>query len=696
MVDFKVQSQLLILITFWPLIAAGQVNVITFHNDNARTGQNRIETILTPQNVNASQFGKLQSVPVDGYVHAQPLVLTNVAIPGQGTHDVLYIATENDSVYALDAKGGAVLWRANFLNPSAGITTVPTADLPSCTDVGSQIGITSTPVIDPASRTIYVVATTKENGTYVQRLHALDVATHDEKFGGPIVIRGSVPGTGISSQNGFISFDPLRSAQRSALLLSNGRIIIAWGSHCDGSPYHGWLMAYNAATLAQEAVLATTPNGSKGGVWMGGGGVAADATGNLYLPVSDGDYDGVTNWSDTVLKLSASSLAVSDFFTPYNQAYMQVNNKDLGSSGLLLLPDLPSGKQLLVLASKLGTIYLLDRSNLGKYCSTCTSTDIQIEQEISTALAGVYNSPAYWKGNVYFAGRGDYLKQFLFDASGAGMLSTQPIAQSPAVIGYPGATPSVSANGDAAGIVWVLDNSTWLSACCQVLRAYSADNVGTELYNTGQAANNRDVPGAALKFNVATIANGRVYVGSQANISIYGLIAAPAAATPTFNPPAGTYSSAQSVTISVTSPGVTVYYTTDGSTPTTLSTTYTGPISVSLSMTIKAIAMGAGFSASSTATATYTIQTGQKAAATPTFNPPTGTYTSGQSVAISDTSPNVRIYYTTNGTTPTISSTVYTTQIKINKNMTIKAIAAGGDFVASAVGSATYKVKHGK
>ena len=242
----------------------------------------------------------------------------------------------------------------------------------------------------------------------------------------------------------------------------------------------------------------------------------------------------------------------------------------------------------------------------------------------------------------------------------------------------------------------MLDNSTWLSACCQVLRAYSADNVGTELYNTGQAANNRDVPGAALKFNVATIANGRVYVGSQANISIYGLIAAPAAATPTFNPPAGTYSSAQSVTISVTSPGVTVYYTTDGSTPTTLSTTYTGPISVSLSMTIKAIAMGAGFSASSTATATYTIQTGQKAAATPTFNPPTGTYTSGQSVAISDTSPNVRIYYTTNGTTPTISSTVYTTQIKINKNMTIKAIAAGGDFVASAVGSATYKVKHGK
>jgi len=672
------------------LLFAQVTNVVTYHNDNARTGQNLRETILTPGNVNATQFGKLYSVNVDGYVNAQPLVLTNVTIPGQGTHDVVYVATQNDSLYAIDAQTGSVLWQVSFVNPSAGVTTISTADLGSCSDVGPQIGITSTPVIDAANGTIFVVASTKENGTYVQRLHALDVATHAEKLGGPVVIQAGVSGTGVGSQNGSIAFDPLRSSQRSGLLLDNGRIVIAWGSHCDGSPYHGWIMSYNAGTLAQEAVLLTTPNGNKGGIWMGGGAVAAGANSSLYVVVSDGDFDGTSNWSDSVLKLDGVSLMPADSFTPYNQAFMQTNNQDLGSSSVLLLPDLPSGKQLLVLGSKLGAIYLLDRGNLGKYCAGCTS-DAQITQSITGALTSVYTGPAYWNGNVYFAGKNDRVKAFAFNQNGDGTLSATPTSESPQTIGYPGTAPSVSANGNMAGIVWVLDNSTWLKACCQILRAYDAANLATELYNSSQAADNRDVPrGAALKFNTPTIANGKVYAGSQGTLSIYGLLVGPAAATPTFNPIAGTYNSAQSITLSDSSAGVTIYYTTNGTIPTTSSTVYTVPIPVSATTTIKAIAVGGGFSASSVATATYTIQT---AAAKPTFNPVAGTYNSAQSITLSDSSAGVTIYYTTNGTSPTTSSTVYTAPIPVSTTTTVKAIAAGGGFSASSVATATYTIR---
>jgi hypothetical protein len=519
-------------VLFWVVTAClhAQTNVLTYHNDNARTGQNTKETILTPANVNWTHFGKLYSATVDGYVYAQPLVLRNVTIPGQGTRNVVYVATENDSLYAVDADKGVILWRVSFVNPSAGITTIPASDI-GCSQLAPTIGITSTPVIDAGTGTIYVVASTKENGTYVQRLHAIDVATHTEKFGGPVVIEASVSGTGTASQNGKVSFDPLHQIQRASLLLQNGHLIIAWGANtCDTDPFHGWVMSYNASTLSKEAVLCTTPNGDEGGVWLGGSGPAGDSS-FIYLSTGNGTYDGSPNFGDSVLKVagpSNGSFVVSDWFTPYDQNTLRVYDLDLASGGVLLLPDLPSGfahQQLLVAVGKPGKIYLIDRKKMGKYCSTCASSDTQIVQELPHALAGMWGAPAYWNGNVYFGGTqpfgtADNLKAFSFNANNSGVLSTSPTSESPELFNH-GPTPSVSANGTTNGIVWGLDNA---SVCCHVLHAYNATNLGIELYNASQAPNNRDSAGASVKFTVPTIANGKVYVGSRATLTIFGLL----------------------------------------------------------------------------------------------------------------------------------------------------------------------------
>jgi hypothetical protein len=675
--------------------AQAQTNVLTYHNDNSRTGQNVGETVLTPANVNSNQFGKLYSVSVDGYVYAQPLVVTNVNIPGRGTHNVVYVATMNDSLYAIDADNGSVLWQQSFLNPSGGITAVPGTET-QCGNIAPTLGITSTPVIDVSGGTIYLVAFTKEKNAYVQRLHAIDIATHAEKFGGPVEIKATVSGTGSGSVNGTVSFETLKSNQRAGLLLQNRHVVIAWGSYCDHSPYHGWVMSYNAATLAQEAVLVTTPDGSGGGVWMSGAGLAADAGSHIYFGTGNGDYDGSSNLGDSILKVNGptgGSFPLSDWFTPYNQAYMNTNDQDVSSGGVLLLPDLPSGSahpQLLVEVGKMGTMYLINRNNMGQYCSGCTS-DTQIVQEIPNAVGGMFGMPAYWNGNVYLGGRGDKLKAFSFNANNSGLLSRLLTSESAQVFGLPGPTPSVSANGNRNGIVWAVDNSANKSSCCQVLHAYDATDLATELYNSDQAPNSRDVPGGAVKFTVPTVANGKLYVGSQASLSIYGLVLR-TAATPVFSPAAGTYSSAQSVSISDSSTGTKIYYTTNSSTPTTSSSVYTGPIAVSTTTTIKAIATGAGFTTSAVASATYTI--GQ-AAATPVFSPAGGTYSSAQSVSISDSSSGTKIYYTTNGSTPTTSSSVYTGPITVSTTTTIKAMATGGGFLASAVASGTYAIKTG-
>jgi hypothetical protein len=550
-----------------------QTNVVTYHNDNARTGQNTTETLLTPANVNSSQFGKLYSANMDGFVYAQPLVVTNVTNIAGGTHDVAYVATENDTLYAIDANNASILWQKSFINPPA-VTTIPSTDISTQgTCIGGQYGVTGTPVIDRSSGTIYLVALTKENGAHVQTLHAIDIASGAEKFGGPKVIQATV-----TAGAGNLSFDPLTSNQRPALLLQDGHVIITWGAYCDLLTWHGWVMSYNASTLSQEAALAITPTGNDGGVWMGGAGPAGDENSNIYVVSGNGTYDGSSNFGDTILKLTApsnGSFTTSDWFTPYNQNTLDLNDDDLGSGGVLLLPTLSLGQQLLVQVSKAGTIYLIDRNNMGKLCSTCSTGDTQIVQEIPGAIAGMWGVPAYWNGHIYLGGANDNgtpdnLKAYSFNANNSGRLSTAFTSESAESFNFPGPTPSVSANGNSNGIVWILDNGGFTPTLFpgriptpgsnpnQILHAYDATNL-TPLYNSNQAANSRDVPGGALQFTVPTVANGKVYVGSTATFSIFGLRSGPlvqlSPATVTFNGAIAVGSTTNAKTVTLTNTG---------------------------------------------------------------------------------------------------------------------------------------------
>ena len=595
-----------------------QVNVPTYHNDNARTGQNIQETILTPSNVNSTQFGKLFSVSVDGAVYAQPLYLSAVNIAG-GTHNVLYVATEHDSVYAVDADSGTIYLHVSLI-PAGGATVSSATDI-GCGDLVPEVGITGTPVIDSVGRTLYVVAKSKVNGNIVQYLHALDVATLAEKFSGPVQIKAQVPGTGVDASGGIVAFNAKVENQRAALLLENGHVVIGWSSHCDDSPWHGWVISYNAGTLAQEAVFNTSPNDYANGVWMSG--PASDASGNIYFATGNGSWNGTSDYGDSIVKLgppSSGSFAVLDYFTPYNQDSLDSGDVDLAAGGLVLLPALPSGRQLLAQQGKQGTIYLLDISNLGKYCvkltPACTNSDPQIVQEIVGASSGIWGAPAYWNGYIYWTGSNDYIKAYSFNANNSGLLSTTPTSKSAQIFAFSAPTPAISANGNTNGILWALDGSADDSTCdggtndCLGLFAYDATNLTHVLYHSTQAANNRDSPGTAVKFETPIIANGKVYVGTQSAVSAYGLLATiPVAASPAFSPLPGSYTAGQSVTLSDSTPGAVIYYTTDGSTPTTSSARYTTgtPVQISSTTTLKAIAAASGYSTSGITSGTYTI-----------------------------------------------------------------------------------------
>ena len=596
-----------------------QVNVTTYHNDNTRSGLNAQETTLRPANVNSTQFGKLYTTKLDGYVYAQPLYVSNLNING-GTHNVIYVATEHDSLYAIDADSGTIYWQQSFINLAAGVTTASSGDV-GCSDLIPEVGISGTPTIDTTTSTIYLVAKTKENGAFVQRLHALDLVTRAEKFGGPIVIQATVNGNGDGSTNGKVSFDPLKEHNRPGLLLENGHVVIAWASHCDSGPYHGWIMSYSASTLAQEGVFNTSPNGGLDGIWMSGDGVAADAAGNLYFATGNGTYDGVTNYGDSIMKLgppSGGTFPVVDWFTPLNQNSLSNGDTDVASGGLLLLPDMPAGvphTQQLVQMGKEGKIYLIDRNGMGKFCSTCTSVDTNIIQEIPGATKGVWGAPSYWNGNVYWGGGNDggspdNLKAFAVNLNNSGLLSTSPTSKSAKTFSFATGAPVVSSNGNSNGIVWLLDNSAYGSTCCQALYAYDATNLNSMLYNSTQALNSRDNPGGAVKFSAPIIANGKVYVGSQGQVSAYGIISGTGgAATPTFAPAPGSYTSATSVTISDTTPGAVIHCTTDGSTPTANSPLCT-TLTVNGTTSVNAIAIAAGLSNSAVASATYDIDPG--------------------------------------------------------------------------------------
>jgi Legume lectin domain/Chitobiase/beta-hexosaminidase C-terminal domain/Bacterial lectin len=687
-----------------------QVSVTTWHNDIARTGQNLSETILTPSNVNATQFGKLFSQTVDGFVYAQPLYLPNVSIGGQ-SHNVMFIATEHDSVYAFDAdsNGGAdasPLWFASLLTTAhgaaAGATTVPSSDLG--TDIVPEVGITGTPVIDPPSGTLYVVSKTLEGSAFVQRLHALDVTSGAEKFGGPVVITATVSGTGNGSSGGTIIFDSEWENQRPGLLLLNDIIYIGFAAHGDNGPWHGWILGYKAQTLKQTGAYCASPNGVGSGFWMSGAALAAEVIdpvnhpyGRMFVATGNGDYTatkpyGVNmDYGDSILNLDLTNgvPTVQDEFTPEGQAQLDANDGDLGAGGLLIVPTQTSGSvpHLLVQAGKSGEVYLLNRENLGGY----NPSGDTVVQEIPNAVGrvGTWSMPAYWNSTVYYWGVNDIMKAFPLVS---GQL-TGPTAVSSEGYGFPGANPSISANGSTAGIVWTIDSETFDDNGPALLQAHNASNIADTLYSSSTNLT-RDNPGPAVKFTVPTIANGKVYVGAQKQVSVFGLLnQEPQAATPVLSPGTETFSGSLAVSISDAASGATIYYTMNGSTPTTSSSVYSGPITITATTTIQAMASVPNYLQSAVTSGAYTDQA---QTAEPIFSPASGTITAPTSVTISDTTTGAAIYYTTNGTTPTTSSTKYSGPVSVSATETLKAIAVASGFQNSAVASATYTLSSGQ
>ena len=512
--------------------------VLTWRNDNTRAGANQKEYALTPALVSTATFGKLFSCPVDGAVYAAPLWAANLAIGG-GTHNVIFIATVHDTVYAFDADNTAcqMYWQKSLLGTNEIFV--------SWTDVGTDdikpdIGIVGTPVIDAAKTTLYVVSKSKTNGTTCtpaaschQRLHAMNLADGSEKFNGPVDISASVTGIGDGSSNGMVAFDALKENQRPALTLLNGIVYVAWASHGDNGPYHGWIIGYSATNLTlQVAKYNSTPDGGLGGIWQSGGGLAADASGNLYCVTGNGAFDGTfppisgsDDFGDSVLRLStASGVALADFFTPHDQSTLNVNDTDLGSGGVVVLPDQSGGGpvHLLFISSKSGKIYLIDRDNMGKFNMT---TD-QVVQEFG-AGGGFWSTPAFWQNTMYAGGSGNTIDAWPFSHNTQGQFDASTSSSSPSGYGFPGASPEVSASGASNGVVWAIDSSQYgppaqTNPGAAILHAYDATNLANELWNSTQGTGNG--AGNAVKFTVPTVANGKVYIGTRTELDVYGLL----------------------------------------------------------------------------------------------------------------------------------------------------------------------------
>lgn len=509
-------------VTLTVTAASSGIDVVTYHNDVGRTGANTGETTLTPNNVVEASFGKIGFFSMDGQVDAQPLYLSQLSIPTQGTHNVLYAVSEHDSVYAFDADTGATLWQVSLLG--SGETS---SDNRSCSQVSPEIGITSTPVIDRPHGVMYVVAMSKNGSTYFQRIHALDITSGAELLGGPTTIQASYPGTGANSSGGSVIFDPKQYKERAALLLLNGTIYTTWASHCDNGPYTGWVIAYDATTLAQTHVLNLTPNGNDGAIWMAGAGPAADSSGFIYLLVGNGTFDttldgnGFPNQGDYgngFMKLAtASGLTVADYFTMFNTTMESSQDTDLGSGGCMVLPDIldinNQVHHLAVGAGKDANLYVVNRDSMGKF----NASGNIIYQQLSGALGGgVWSMPAYFNNTVYYGAVGDRIKAFTISNA---MLSTSPTSQTSNSFGYPGATPGISANGTSNAIVWIVENSSPAT-----LHAFDATNLATELYNSNQASNSRDHFGGGNKYMTPTIVNGKVFVSTPNGVAVFGLL----------------------------------------------------------------------------------------------------------------------------------------------------------------------------
>ena len=624
-------------------LKADPVNVLTYHNDNARTGANTSETILTPQNVNSTNFGRLFSHAVDGQVVAQPLYVANVNVPGKGVHNLLIVATEHDGVYAFDAddsagSNSAPLWQRSFVNPANGVTSVPNGDT-GTGDIQVEIGITGTPVIGlgspdgngNATGTLYLVTKTKEivGGVahYVQRLHALDVTTGLDLAASPVLIgdtttennppAGTATGGGYSYYSGpyvagtgdgsvtvngqnRVYFNALREAQRPGLVLVGSRLYVSYASHGDNGPYHGWVLGYDANTLALGAFYNTSPNGGLTGIWMSGEAPAVDAAGNLFFITGNGGFDAnntdtsTTDYGDSFLRLgplltfaNPSASHSKDFFSPSNQANLNQYDTDVGSGGLTLLPDSVGSTahpHLLVGCGKQGKVYLLDRDSLGGF-NAGGNADVQ-----EWNSEGTWSSPAYWNGAIYYQGAGGALKRFPI---ANGVVDTNNVIQSGDGSGFPGSTPTISANGTTNGIVWTIQSDAYGSNGQAVLHAHDALNPATELYNSTQIAA-RDNPGISCKFTLPIVTNGKVYVGTQNQISAYGLNPPALCAAPVITSNGQGYVGDR-VTITDTTQTASIYYTTDGTDPTPSSTPYVAPFVVSGCETIKAKAFATGY-----------------------------------------------------------------------------------------------------
>ena len=513
-------SLLPILLVWLALPCVAQLTTAQY--GNARSGANANETVLTPQNVNAQQFGKVFSFKVDGDVYAQPLYLPQLEIPGKGKHNVLFVATEHDSVYAFDADNDPAtpLWQVSFLSPGSGISPLAAREV-QCPFIRPEVGITPTPVIDTKTGTLYVLVRTKENGKYFQRLHALDIATGKEKFGGPQIIQAAVTAKGSSQR--AVNFDPLRENPRAALLLANGNVYLTWASSCDVGEYHGWVIAYDARTLKQTGVFNTSPDAQESGIWQSDSGPAADDQGNIYAVTGNGKFDansGGRDYGDSVIKLghNGQNLTLKDYFTPSDQEKLNARDLDVGSDGPVLLPDQTGPHpHLLITAGKGGGVYLLDRDRLGGYQAGTNPHAVQVI-ELSRSCLG---APAYWNQSVYIFCSNDVLRQYKLES---GRLSNDPVSKGTVQFTDPGATPTISANRTQNGIVWWVATKTWNgSDRFAVLYADDATNVARELYNSEQNSG-RDRAGSALRFVMPTVANGRVYIGVKGQVDVYGLL----------------------------------------------------------------------------------------------------------------------------------------------------------------------------
>jgi len=622
---------------FAAMLACSFGQVTTYHNDMSRTGLNPSETILTTSNVNSNTFGLLYNRTVDGQVYAQPLYLPGITIPGKGTHNVLFIVTEHNSVYAFDADSNlginaSPLWHINF-GPS-----VPNGDV-NTGDINPEIGITSTPVIAPPSVSnvnpvMFVVSKVKSfdqnnNPVYTQKVHALDVTNGVERLGGPVVIQGSVPGTGDGSVNGTVTFNSLIQQSRAALLLvppatnvllppskknapvtsNSGTLYVTFASHGDNGPYHGWVFAYDSTNLKLLGILNTTPNGltdpsgypiAAGGIWQGGCGPASDGK-NIYFSTGNGKFDPTTgSYGDSIVRMQNRVFSIADYFTPADQLNLDDYDADLGAGGVMLLPPVVgnnAARNLLVHSGKEGTIYLLNQANLGKYGATDNTI-----QELPGVMGGIWGAPAYFNGTIYYGPT--YGPVLAFPVRNAQFATGGSSSSSPSQFAYPGAGLSISANGTKNGIVWAVQSDGYGSGGPAYLHAYDATNLATELYSSANTSG-RDNLGGAVKFTVPTISNGKVFVGGAGSVSVFGL--GKWAAAPSVTPAGGTYSAAVKVTITDSTPGAQIYYTTDGSTPTQSSTLYKSAFTLSTSATLQARAFANGYGASTVVTNNYLI-----------------------------------------------------------------------------------------